>query len=110
MHKSLWLALALLVSVTPAWAKIRTQVVEYKDGDTTLEGYLAYDDVKTFAKRPGILIVHEWKGLGPYVKKRAEQMAKLGYVAFAADIYGKGIRPQSSEEAGKVAGSFKADR
>src|SRR3954464_13589911 len=93
-----------------AEAKLKTEVVEYKDGDTVLEGYLAYDDVKTFVKRPGVWIVHEWKGLGPYVKKRAEQMAGLGFIAFAADIYGKGVRPQTNEEAGKIAGTFKADR
>ena len=75
-----------------AEAVIKTKVIEYKQGDTVLEGYLAWDDAKR-GKMPGVLIVHEWTGLGPYVKKRAEALAKLGYVAFAADIYGKAVRP-----------------
>ena len=57
-----------------------------------LEGFLAYDDSFT-GKRPGILVVHEWKGLNDYAKRRAKMLAQLGYVAFAADIYGKGHTP-----------------
>jgi dienelactone hydrolase len=93
-----------------AHAKLKTEVVEYKDGDAVLEGYLAYDDVKTFAKKPGVVIVHDWKGLGENAKNRADMMAKLGYIAFAADIYGKGVRPETNEEAAKLATSFKSDR
>ena len=91
------------------WAGLKTQTVEYKQGDTVLEGYLAYDGSLS-GKRPGVLVVHEWKGLNDYAKRRADMLAKLGYVAFAADIYGKGIRPQTIEEAGAVAGKYKADR
>lgn len=93
----------------PAHAGVTGQTVEYKEGDTILEGYIAYDDA-TEAKRPGVLVVHEWKGLGEYAKRRAAELAGLGYVAFAADIYGKGVRPQSHEEAGKIAGIYKNDR
>jgi dienelactone hydrolase len=93
----------------PVWAALKTQIVQYKQGDALLEGYLAYDDAFT-GKRPGILVVHEWKGLNGYAKRRADMLAQLGYVAFAADIYGKGIRPQTVEEAGAMAGKFKADR
>jgi dienelactone hydrolase len=57
-----------------------------------------------------VLVVHDWLGVGPYVRMRAEQLAALGYVAFAADVYGKGIRPASSKEAAEQAGRFKADR
>lgn len=92
-----------------AKAEIITKTIEYKQGDTTLEGYLAYDGAATGA-RPGILIVHQWKGLGPYEKMRAEMLAKMGYVAFAADIYGKGVRPSSMQEAGAQAGKYKNDR
>ena len=77
-----------------ARAAIHTETVEYKQGDAVLEGYLAYDDARA-GKRPGVLVVHEWTGLGPYVKSRAEALAELGYVAFGADIYGKGVRPAS---------------
>src|SRR4051812_22672935 len=104
-------ALAVTTALSaPAQARIKTQAVEYKDGDVVLEGYLAYDDVKTFAKRPGVVIVHDWKGLRDDAKMRAEMMAKLGYIAFAADIYGKGVRPETNEEAAKLATSFKNDR
>jgi dienelactone hydrolase len=92
-----------------AEAAMRTETVEYKQADTTLEGYLAYDDAVK-AKMPGILIVHEWTGIGPYVKSRAQQLAKLGYVAFCADIYGKGIRPKDPKEASVQAGIYRADR
>ena len=88
---------------------IVTRTIEYKDGNTVLEGYLAYDDAKK-GKMPAVLIVHEWTGIGPYVKRRAEQIAGLGYVAFAIDIYGKGVRPANDEEAGKQAAIYRGDR
>jgi dienelactone hydrolase len=102
----LFLALAGAVSVH---AKIVTQTIEYQQGDATLEGYLAYDDAST-GKRPGVLVVHQWLGLTDYEKHRAEQLAALGYVAFCADIYGQGIRPKNTSEAGAQAGKYKADR
>ncbi|GAB2531197.1 dienelactone hydrolase family protein [Rufibacter soli] len=86
--------------------QIKTQLVEYKDGATTLEGYLAYDPALK-GKRPGVLVVHEWNGINDYTKKRCEQLAKMGYVAFAADIYGKGIRPKTPQESGTEAGKYK---
>jgi dienelactone hydrolase len=90
-------------------AGIHTQIVEYKQGDTTLEGFVAYDDAIKGA-RPGVLVVHQWLGLTDYEKKRAEMLAQLGYVAFCADIYGKGVRPQTTAEAGAQAGKYKNDR
>jgi len=94
--------------VSSASAKIQTKAIEYKDGDAVLEGYLAYDDAVT-GKRPGVLVVHEWMGLGEYEKGRAEQLAGLGYVAFAADIYGKGIRPRDRKEAGEFSGKYRGN-
>ncbi len=108
MYYALTVLLSLFIS-TNAFAKLHTEVVEYKQGDTVLEGYLAYDDAVK-GKRPGVLVVHEWMGLGNYAKMRAEKLAGLGYVAFAADIYGKGIRPQNTDEAGKLATSYKSNR
>ncbi len=101
--------IAVLFFAVTVRAEVRTEVVEYKQGDTVLEGYLAYDDTIK-GKRPGVLIVHEWMGVNNYVKKRAEQLAKLGYVAFAADIYGKGIRPKNSDEAAAESTKYKTDR
>jgi dienelactone hydrolase len=74
-----------------------------------LEGYLAWDD-SIQAQRPGILVVHEWTGLGDYVKMRTKKLAEMGYVALAIDIYGKGIRPQTPQEAAAQAGIYKNDR
>jgi dienelactone hydrolase len=99
---------ALLLS-SHALAVVRTQVVEYKHGNVVLEGYLAYDDAIQ-GKRPGVLVVHEWTGLGNYVKQRAEQLAKLGYVAFAIDMYGKGIRPNNPKDAGAQATIYRSNR
>ena len=95
--------------VFSAQAKIVIKTIEYKQGDATLEGVLVWDDaVKT--PRPGILIVHQWRGITDYEQQRAGQLAQLGYVAFCADIYGKGVRPGGPAEAGPLAGKYKADR
>jgi dienelactone hydrolase len=103
--------LLMFAALSPVFgfAAVKTETVEYTDGKTVLEGYLAWDESLP-GKRPGVVAVHEWTGLGDYVKGKVRQLAGMGYVAFAADIYGKGIRPQSPEEAGKVAGIFKNDR
>ena len=98
-----------LISPCLASAAIITKVIEYKQGDTTLEGYLAYDGAGEKVK-PGIIIFHEWMGLSPYEKSRAVKLAKLGYVAFAADVYGKGIRAKDQKAASELAGKYKSDR
>jgi len=101
---------AVVVALTGvAHAKVVTKTIEYKQGATVLEGYLAYDDAAT-AKRPGVLVVHAWMGIDDNARKRAEMLADLGYVAFVADIYGKGIRPKDRDEAAKQAGKYKTDR
>src|SRR4051812_19878718 len=88
------LVLVLLMSfATLAQAKVITKNVEYKDGNTTLEGVVAYDDQKT-TLHPGIVVVHDWMGLGEDTINRVKMLADLGYTAFAADIYGKGVRPK----------------
>ena len=89
--------------------QIQTDVVEYTHGDAVLEGYLAYDAASDVV-RPGVMIVHAWMGLDDSARERARQLAELGYVAFCADIYGKGIRPQNREEASAQAGKYRADR
>ena len=104
----LFLSAVCLLLTGVASAKLITQTVEYKQGDTVLEGYLAYDDSYS-GKRPGVLVVHEWYGLGQHAKTKAEELARLGYVALAADIYGKGVRPQNNEEAAKTAGQFRGE-
>jgi dienelactone hydrolase len=103
--------LALLVTASaapPSFAAVKTETVEYRDGDQVLEGYLAWDD-SFHGKRPGMVVVHDWMGVGDYVKRRSREVAALGYVAFAADVYGKGIRPKNAQEAGQLAGKFKGN-
>lgn len=91
-------------------AKVIVSDVEYKDkAGNTFVGYLAFDD-SFKGPRPGVIVAHEWEGLDAYTKMRSDQLAKLGYVAFAPDIYGKGVRPQGPEEAGKTAGLYKNNR
>ncbi|MBK1717621.1 dienelactone hydrolase family protein [Thiocystis violacea] len=81
---SLFLLLAL---GTPVQAEIQTKSIVYDDEGTTLTGHLFWDDAGT-TQRPGVLVVHEWWGLNDYAKRRARMLAELGYVAFAADMYG----------------------
>ena len=108
MSKWLGLVLALWVPVL-SQAAIETRTVEYQQGDTRLVGYLAYPmDAKE--PRPGVLVVHEWMGLNDYAKRRTEQLAELGYVAFAADIYGDGKVVADRKEAGALSSTYKKDR
>ena len=100
---------AALVFILPAAAKVKTEMVEYKQGDAILQGYLSYDQSLT-GKRPGILVVHDWMGVSDDTKMRAEMLAGLGYVAFTADIYGKGVRPKNAQEAQAEAGKYFQDR
>jgi dienelactone hydrolase len=108
MKTGLMLASLLLVSLG-ARAELVSKSVEYKQGDTVLEGYSVYDDSLS-GKRPGVLVVHQWKGLGEYEKSRAQMLARLGYNVFAVDIYGKGIRPSNPQDASAEAGKYKEDR
>jgi len=102
------LLMAMLMAAG-AQAEVRTERIEYRHGDAVLEGYLAYDDTMT-GKRPGVLVVHEWWGLNDFAKRRAELLARLGYVAFALDMYGKGTLTTDPKEAGRLAGLFRNDR
>lgn len=103
-------ALICMSCLSQAGAEIKTQVVEYKDGNVTLEGFVAWDSAKADKPMPGVLVVHQWMGLTDYEKGRCRQLAELGYVAFALDIYGKGIRPDNPQDAAKQAGIYKTDR
>ena len=94
--KAIPISVLLLALASQLQAAVQTKTIEYKEGDQVLEGYLAWDDA-TAGPRPGVLVVHEWTGLGDYVKMRCRKLAELGYVAFGADIYGKGVRPTPQE-------------
>jgi dienelactone hydrolase len=90
-------------------AAIKVRTVDYKQGGVTLEGWLVYDDARS-GKRPGVVIFPAWNGPTQDEKHRAEMLAKLGYVAFVADVYGKGIRPKNFKEAAAESGKYMKDR
>lgn len=106
--KTLALFLAFVAASSGLAAKIVTRPVAYEHAGVKLEGFLAYDDTKASAtsKVPGVLVIPEWWGLTDYPKGRAEQLAKLGYVAFAADMYGAGVVTGDPKKAGELAGQF----
>jgi len=76
---------------------IHTRTVEYSDGEAVLEAYMAWDD-SSHDSRPAVLIAHAWGGRGELEEGKAEQLAELGYVGFAIDLYGKGVHGASKEE------------
>lgn len=101
--------IGLCMTAAVSFAKVQTKTIEYKQGDVVLQGYLAWDDAVS-GKRPGIVVFHEWTGLGKYVQMRCEKLAALGYVAFGADIYGKGVRPANPQDAAATSGIYSKDR
>src|SRR5262245_43686892 len=109
LMRNTFFSLLIMMASLSAKAEIVSKPVEYKEGATVLEGLAVYD-TSFNGKRPAVLVVHQWKGLGNYEKKRAEMLAKLGYNVFAVDIYGKGIRPATPQAAAAEAGKYKNDR
>ncbi len=107
--KLLFLSVTLLVFTVSAYGagkkpamKIHTEEVSYSAGGLTLNGYLAYDE-STKARRPGVLVVHEWWGHNDYARKRARMLAEMGYTALAVDMYGDGKEAAHPDDAGKFA-------
>lgn len=99
----------LLVSMLVTAPAITTKNVDYMVGEAPCQGYLAYDrSVK--GKRPGVLVVPDWDSITSHEKAVAQNLAKLGYVAFVADIYGKKNKPKNTQENAKFAGMYKSDR
>lgn len=105
----MWILIQSLLYGTLALAGVKTETVEYKDGKTLLEGFMAYPDDASLNTRPAIVIVHQWMGLTDHERERARRLAEKGYIVLAADIYGKGRRPATAEEAGKFAGLYKGN-
>ena len=96
----LTLAGAALLTASAAFAEIKTQEIEYQQGDTPLQGFLAWND-QTKGKAPGVLVVHEWWGHNDHARFQARRLAQAGYVALALDMYGKGklaTHPKEAEE------------
>jgi dienelactone hydrolase len=91
---------------SPLWAAVVGKEVSYRAGETVLKGYLAYDKASK-AKRPGILVVHEWWGHNEYARSRARQLAEMGYTALAVDMYGEGKQAAHPEDAGRFSGELR---
>jgi dienelactone hydrolase len=93
---------------TGAAPRIKEENITYTAGGVTLNGFVAYDE-NVGGKRPAVLVVHEWWGLNDYVKSRARQLAELGYIAMAVDMYGNGKVAANPQEAQELAGAFYQD-
>ncbi len=85
--------------------KLKEENITYKIDSLTMDGYIVYDENIT-GKRPAILVVHEWWGLNDYAKSRAKQLAELGYIAMAIDMYGNGRRADNPKDAEALAMPF----
>ncbi len=85
--------------------QLKEENVIYKIDSLNMDGYIVYDSAIT-GKRPAVLVVHEWWGLNEYAKRRARELAGLGYIAMAVDMYGNGQTADNPELAGKLAGPF----
>lgn len=105
---ALLLACATLFAA-PARAEIKTQWVDYSQGGTALQGYLAYDDAVS-GKRPGVLLLHRRDGMSELTLQNAKMYAEQGYVVFAADIFGKDVRPKSVPEQQAQSALYSKDR
>lgn len=84
---------------------IKVENISYSADSVTMNGYVAYDTGST-GKRPVVVVVHEWWGLNDYVRGRAKQLAELGYIAIAIDMYGDGKTAENPGDAGKMATPF----
>ena len=107
--KKILSTLALAGLMTSAHAKVELKKVEYKSGDQTFEGVVAMDSALK-GKKPGVVVFHNWMGITKETESKITELAKLGYVAMAGDIYGKGVRPADTKAANELATKYKSDR
>ena len=100
MHARYGLAMAaVLLSQSPGNADVKTRELEYRQGETVLQGFIAWDDAVR-GKRPGVLVVHEWWGHNVHARHQARRLAEAGYIGFALDMFGKGkvaTHPQDAQ-------------
>lgn len=103
----LTLVLTLLFTLA-ARAELVTQEVDYSDGPTQLRGFLVYDDAVK-GQRPGVMVVHEWWGLNDFARQQARDLAQMGYIAFAVDMYGQGKSTTQPSEAAAWSSELRKD-
>ncbi|NLH99203.1 MAG: dienelactone hydrolase family protein [Chthonomonadales bacterium] len=102
------LGVAAMAMALQGSAAVKSETAVYKAGELEFRGYVAYDDART-GKRPVVLIVHEWWGLGEHVRKVADRLAQAGYVGFAVDMYGEGKLTKDPQEAARWAGAVRGN-
>lgn len=100
---------AAVLSAGAAHAEIKTRYVDYKHGDIVLSGFLAFDD-KPVGQRPGVLLVHNRRGMSEKVRNDARLIANLGYVVFAVDMFGKGVLPETPAQMTALTRVYDNDR
>jgi dienelactone hydrolase len=101
-------ALCAMAFVANANAAVKEEAVTYKDGDTTLKGFIVYDDAST-AKRPGLIMVHEWWGITPHMHNQAKLFVQQGYTVIIADMYGDAKTADNPKDAGALSGGVMKD-
>lgn len=86
-----------------------TEKRTYQSGQTSLEGFVAYDNTQHH-KRPLVIVIHDWSGRNAFAEEKAQQLAKLGYVGFALDMYGQGRTEKNNEEKSALMKPLMEDR
>ncbi len=110
MKKSLRaIIVSLALAAHLARAEVQDQPLFYKDGDVTLAGTLALDPTSP-APRPGILIFHQWAGPSEHEMTYADRLAARGYAVLVADVYGEGVRPETTEARTEQVMKYKNNR
>ena len=98
-----------LLSAGPAKAALKTKWIDYTQGSAPLSGYLVYDDAVQ-GKQPGVLMIHDRSGFSEGTLSDAAMIAKLGYVVFAEDMFGKGFVPKTVPEMMETIGIYDKNR
>jgi dienelactone hydrolase len=106
MRKFIIGAAFALSFTSAAHAVIQEEAVTYKDGDTVMKGFIVYDDAIK-ARRPGIIVVHEWWGITKHIRDEARRFASQGYTAFVADMYGDAKTADNPKDAGALSGAVR---
>ena len=109
MFRCLRLLVALFAVTGSARGEVATKHIEYNDGAAALEGALVYDSASD-GKRPGVVLAHEQGSASAVVRAKAGQLARLGYVVFCADLYGKGATPKDAADAAAKLGLTGGER
>ena len=108
MRKMMMAALCASAMAASAHATVREEPVTYQDGETTMKGFVVFDDAIQ-GKRPGIIMVHEWWGITKHIHNEAQKFAQQGYTAFIADMYGDAKTADNPKDAGALSSSVMKD-